>query len=326
VLHRENTRLDALSLERDRSQWHRITRTQAVQLCRSHRVAVLFQTAGQDAASWFGPESRFFRSDSPYSYDSLRYFLQIGATAGTGWGKSAGMPNKPAASVELEPLEFEDQATGEMRSLGSPAAKTPKTPGGTNPSDLADDPTQAPQRGFGASDLADIPDLPTLKGFPIPIPEIPDAALDAGKQEIIPIEFRLVDENGVPLAPTPFQLALPDGTVKEGESDADGFIRVPDNTQRGETTLLLINANEALADSEKAASFGQPVPIEILLEDSQGNPLADTGFRLTFPDGTVEEGVSDGDGFIRFPDNEQTGEMELALVGDDEEADEEGLA
>lgn len=320
MLHRENTRLDALSLERDRSRWHRITRSQAVQLCRIHRVAVLFRISGLDAASWFEPASRFFRSDSPYSYDGLRYFLLTGAGADSDWGKASGMPNKPV-SVELEPLEFEDQSTGEMRSLGSPTSKTPKTPAGAKPPDPSDISTQ-PSPGFGVEGLAGLAAL----GEGFAIPELPDVDLGAGKKEIIPIEFRLVDDNGDPLPPTPFQLSLPDGTVKEGESDADGFIRVPDNTQRGETTLLLINANEALADAEKAASFGQPVPIEILMEDAQGKPLADTGFRLTFPDGTVEDVVSDGEGFIRFPDNEQTGEMELALAGDDEEADEEGLA
>jgi hypothetical protein len=270
LLHRENTRLDALSLERDRSLWHRITRAQAVQLCRSHRVAVLFQTAGQDAASWFGPESRFFRSDSPYSYDSLRYFLQIGATAGTGWGKSAGMPNKPAASVELEPLEFEDQATGEMRSLGSPAAKTPKTPGGTNPSDLADLSKQSGTTGLGAAglgvaglgasgsgvldlanpgsgapgsdvpELGDIADLPTLKdGFAIP--ELPENAALASQvpKAKHPIEIKLIGLDEKPMKDVPFRLSLPDGTVKEGKSDSDGLISFPDNEVKGEMELVL---------------------------------------------------------------------------------------
>ena len=49
---------------------------------------------------------------------------------------------------------------------------------------------------------------------------------DAVKKDYI--ELSLVDENDEPLANEPYLLELPDGSVREGKLDADGFVREED--------------------------------------------------------------------------------------------------
>lgn len=59
----------------------------------------------------------------------------------------------------------------------------------------------------------------------------------------------------------------------------------------------------------------KPSPVEIRLVSPKGLPLAETGFTLTFPDGSRLEGKSDARGFIKAPDNDQPGRVKLVLAG-----------
>jgi hypothetical protein len=58
----------------------------------------------------------------------------------------------------------------------------------------------------------------------------------------VPVEFRLVDAEGNPMAGVAFEAILPDGKGASGNSDAEGFIRFPDNIYPGETKLKLVAA------------------------------------------------------------------------------------
>jgi hypothetical protein len=140
---------------------------------------------------------------------------------------------------------------------------------------------------------------------------------------LFPLVFELVNAGGKPLPPTPFRVTLPDGSVKDGLSDSKGFIRFPDNAHPGQAKLILFDpkkgpppppASQASPTPPTASSPPGHHPIEIRLVDGEGKALPDTGFKITLPDGAVKEGKSDGDGFIRIPENLQSGDLTLALT------------
>jgi uncharacterized protein (DUF2345 family) len=117
---------------------------------------------------------------------------------------------------------------------------------------------------------------------------------------LFPIEYRLVNPRGEPIPPTHYRLTLPNGEVKTGESDRDGYVRCLDNPHPGTATLVLIDRGN--------------FPIEIRLTDHDERPLPNKPYRLRMPDGSFREGVSDSDGYIRHPDNDHEGDAHLALT------------
>ncbi|MDB5105355.1 MAG: hypothetical protein JWP91_3044 [Fibrobacteres bacterium] len=292
---RDRPHLDAALIVRDRTRWTAISRHEAVHLSRVHPVAVLYRSQSRDVASWFDTSNRFYKTDGPYLYDSLRYYLLAGSEKP--WLKSLGKLTQ-SEPVEWEPLEAMDES-GEPVPLGSPVRK------------------EKPKH---------------------------------------PIEFRLTDGAGKSIADAEYEVVLPDGTVRRGKSDADGFVRIPDNLHPGEARLklipkhihhaadasrgggetaspepngiqaalegidvsTLIDAAQAIrnADIPKVPDIPKiPRPVEILLTNENGHPMIDTPFRLRFPDGKIESGNSDKAGLIRFPDNTQAGDMLLSLPG-----------
>jgi hypothetical protein len=352
VLDRDFQKLDAAEIGRDRTRWRQVSRVEALRGWRDKPVAVVHRGLSRDNASWFKPANRFFRADGPFLYDGLRYFQYVGAGSfgDSSLKKSLGQLSKPP-EAELEPMDAFDMNTGEFLALGSPAAKVPKKPLAPKPPSLPEvpKPPSIPELDLPEipeipeiptlPEIPGIPDLPTLPEFAIPkvpeipavpgvpqipglpdIPDLPDVPvidIELSNAPLIPIEYRLLDGKGNPLPPTAFKVTLPDGTFKTGKSDAEGFIRIPDNKQKGQAKLELLDPDEK--NPERIAAFLSPVakgkhPIEIKLADSNDKAMPEMAFRLKLPDGSVKEGKSDKDGFIRFPDNEQQGEMELVLT------------
>lgn len=114
-----------------------------------------------------------------------------------------------------------------------------------------------------------------------------------------PVEYRLLNGKGEPIPPTHYRLTMPNGEVKTGESDANGYIRYLDNPHAGKTTLVLLDKGGH--------------PIEILLTDHDDKPVGNKPYRLHLSNGSVLEGTSDADGFIRHPENDHDGEAHLVL-------------
>lgn len=254
MLSRESQPLDAVEIGRNRSLWLPVPRRVALTESRNRTVAVIHRASGRDTVSLFQPSNRFFRSHGPYLYDGLRYYLYMGAggQALQGVGKSLGLTNKPP-EAELEPMEFEDQATGEFRSLGSPTAKVPKKPETPKPPGVPD----KVELGLEIAGeirktpgIPDIPDLPTITEFAIPtvpeVPKLPAAPEIPALPEIPeiprPVEILLTDAKGIPLGKVAFRAEFPDGKIETGQSDNAGFIRFPRNTQEGELLLTLTDA------------------------------------------------------------------------------------
>jgi hypothetical protein len=160
---------------------------------------------------------------------------------------------------------------------------------------------------------------------------VPGAAEKPKKK--LPIEFLLTDPQGRPMPGVAYAAVLPDGKGYRGKSDAEGYIRFPDNIHPGEAKLKLFpDAAHTPADASRGAGSpgpgldatgaadliaqrpglpAVPRPIEILLVDEHGAPLGNRAFTARFPDGKVETGRSSRSGLIRFPDNTQSGDLLL---------------
>ncbi len=245
---------------------------------------MLHRALSREAAFWFDGSSRYYKADGPYLYESLRYFLFTGRSVERSLLKGLIIPPKPEP-VEWEDMDAFDQTTGEFLSLGSPTSKvppkpavpkTPKPPSASIPDtpripdipglpDLPSIPEipglppipgmpQIP--GLPALDIPAMPEIPgipkapTLPAIPaiptVPTPPvIPDLPVDLTDDPLIPIEFQLLDGKGNPMPPTSFKVILPDGTAKTGKSDKDGFIRIPDNRQKGQAKLELLDPDES---------------------------------------------------------------------------------
>ncbi len=124
------------------------------------------------------------------------------------------------------------------------------------------------------------------------IPQPPPGAL-------FPIEYRLINSKGKPLPPTKYRITFPNGETQSGTSDQDGYIRYPDNPHPGTSRLVLLDSGNH--------------PIEILLTDHAEQPMPNMPYRLRMPDGSLKEGVSDSDGYIRHPENDHEGDAHLTL-------------
>ena len=223
--------LDAKEILRDRSRWKPLARSEAVHACRTHPVAVVGRVQSREAASWLDPANRLFRSDGPYLYEGLRYFLFTGAFSK---GLSGSNPAPKAEPEELEPLEALDMSGEEQAVEEKPEKKHPiefKLVDGAGKALVgAEYEVTLGPKIPALPDIPDVPDLPILPGLP-DLPDIPAVPR--------PVEILLIDEKDKPLPNASFSVQFPDGKVATGKSDAAGSIRFPDNTQEGELILTL---------------------------------------------------------------------------------------
>lgn len=264
-------RLDAMDIARDWVRWRPVDRNDALRACAHRPVAVLSRVAGQDAASWLLPAGRFFGSDGPFRYDNLRYYVYTGAEPVNLKGRTRPPPREEA---ELEPMEAVNES-GETISLASqtkkPTKKLPiefhlvdaagKPMGGVDYEVILPDGTsrtgKSDAEGFirfpdntheGEAKLKLFPKqghAPAAAGRPGKGPADPKpdlaAGLPLGKPSGIPkpVQILLVDEAGVPMPNTPYQVRWPDGKVESGKSDRTGLISYPKNTQSGDLVLTV---------------------------------------------------------------------------------------
>ena len=246
-------------------QWRGISRDAALLWIRSGRLVVIYQNCGFTATDWFNSASPFYMGDRPYDYGALRYFIFVGAGANGGQGRRPGAGRKSESSKtkakeseewESEPAEIDEEL--ETEEVIAPkhvpgkilAAKPPKPtlpgqpPKPTIPDlppkhtlpDLPPKPTLPDLPPKPALDIPEIPKPPDLPRPPeLKVPEIPPLP----KPEKRPIEIKVVDALGAPLAGAKYSLVLPDQSRKQGVVGSDGFIRVPDNLFPGEVELIL---------------------------------------------------------------------------------------
>ena len=116
------------------------------------------------------------------------------------------------------------------------------------------------------------------------------------------IELEVTDEDGEPAAGQPYWLRLPDGELREGKLDKDGFLRVESIVQGScevrfpgvDEAELAAPPRQSPASREEASAW-----IEIELCDEDGHPVPDQPYGLVTPDGRTRQGRSDKNGFAR---------------------------
>lgn len=296
MLSRESHHLDAAEIGRNRSLWLPIPRVQALMESRGRTVAVIHRGPGRDTVTLFQPSNRFYRANGPYLYDGLRYFLYIGPGPGADplLKKSLGMPSKPPEGP-LEPLEFEDPATGEFRSLGSPIKKKSEP-----------HPIEFQLMDAGGKAIADAE-------YEVVLPDGSVRRGSTGADGLVRITDNMhKGEAKLTLKPKHGHRTA---DASSGASSAAPAASFPEpDAVAGEFSLAsLLDLKPETPQSPALPDL--PLPVEILLSDAEGLPMPNTAFKAEFPDGSVVTGHSDQAGLIRFPDNKQTGEMILTLPG-----------
>lgn len=308
---------DPADVARDWVRWRPVSREDALRACGLRPVAVLHRVNGRAAGEWLHPQSRFFRADGPFLFDGIRYYVYTGAEMGKLKGLKILPPGEEAA--------WEEADEQEPIPLGSPTAKVPPAP-----KKYAIPPT--PKSDFpDLPDLPDLPDIPDIPDLPkIPdLPEIPELPT-LPELPTIPELPTLPAMPTVPTIPTlpemptlptvPTVPTLPDLPTVPTVPTLPDLPTVPTlPTVPDLPTVPAVGALPTLPDIPAAArlSTKEKRPIEIALVDADDKPLAATAFRLKLPDGSVKEGKSDADGFIRIPDNELSGDMELQIPGEE---------
>jgi hypothetical protein len=116
---------DPWDITGDWARWIPVDRDEALRDCPYRKVAVLHRSSGVEMAEWFQPDSRFFRSDGPYRYDSLRYFVYAGRPQRKLAGVKVHRPE--GGKEELEAMQAIN-AAGEAVNIGSPVKEKKKLP------------------------------------------------------------------------------------------------------------------------------------------------------------------------------------------------------
>ncbi|MFC1712444.1 hypothetical protein ACFL6S_02180 [Candidatus Poribacteria bacterium] len=141
------------------------------------------------------------------------------------------------------------------------------------------------------------------------------------------IEVELIDGEGEPLKYEPYWIRLPDGEVREGRLDQNGFVRFEDiepgicavkllnfdgsdvkiSTQSEPVSALTSAGASSSAASQKADDDQEATPderkmdwIEIEVLSDEGIPAADELYQIQFPSGEIRQGRLDQNGFARI--------------------------
>lgn len=111
--------------------------------------------------------------------------------------------------------------------------------------------------------------------------------------------MQLLDDLDRPVAKEPYWIRLPDGAIREGRLDDDGYVRF-DGIPCGNCVVRfpVIDSREITL----AASLPKENKhwIEIQLFDQQKQPVAAEPYSITLPDGSTREGTLDAKGRARI--------------------------
>lgn len=113
------------------------------------------------------------------------------------------------------------------------------------------------------------------------------------------IEVQLLDDADRPVAKEPYWIRLPDGAIREGRLNDEGYVRF-DGIPCGNCTVRF----PVIDSREIALSASLPKEnkhwIEIQLFDMQKQPAAAEPYSITLPDGSTREGTLDAKGRARI--------------------------
>ena len=127
------------------------------------------------------------------------------------------------------------------------------------------------------------------------------------------IEVELLDEDDKGVPREPYWIKLPDGAIREGLLDDNGFVRL-DNIPCGTCIVRFPGTDEHEFQAKTVLPAEKTEWIEIELLDDAGQPLAGEVFSVDLPDGRNQQGTLDKQGraridgiprgvcVVRFPD------------------------
>jgi len=112
------------------------------------------------------------------------------------------------------------------------------------------------------------------------------------------IEVQLMDEDDRGVPDEPYWIRFPDGAIREGRLNPDGFVRF-DGIPCGECTVRFPRMDGDELFGKTSLSEDKKDWIEIVLLDEASQPLAGERYTMTLPDGAVVEGALDEKGHAR---------------------------
>lgn len=132
------------------------------------------------------------------------------------------------------------------------------------------------------------------------------------------LEVQLLNKVGRPQANVFWEVTLPDGTQKTGKSDAEGWIRIPMGSVKGECKLRLPELEDGAAN-EKESVAGSSTKDESLhkiqLHDGAAyDPIANVPVEITLPSGEVLKATTDANGWAEVKIPEGTKKLSLAYT------------
>lgn len=113
------------------------------------------------------------------------------------------------------------------------------------------------------------------------------------------IELELRDEDDNPVPNEIYWIKLPDGTLREGRLDANGFVRL-DKIPCGTCSVRFPKFDKP--DVQWLAAQTGPARdwLEIVLLDSAGRPVPNSTYSVELPGGAIQKGNLDKNGKARL--------------------------
>lgn len=136
-----------------------------------------------------------------------------------------------------------------------------------------------------------------------PEPEPAQEAVLRAPAETTWIEVSLVDMECRPVPNERYRITTPEGTIREGKLNNRGIARVDDINEPGACKIEFPDLDaDAWRDQVICpAPPSETIPfVEFELVDMAGRPVAGERYRVTFSDGTSQEGNLGDDGLIRY--------------------------
>jgi hypothetical protein len=112
------------------------------------------------------------------------------------------------------------------------------------------------------------------------------------------IEIELLDEDDVGVPREPYWIRLPNGEVREGRLDDNGFVRL-DRIPCG-TCLVRFPRHKEPRIARETAHDPHEHWLEIKLLDEENHPVRGEKFLVTLPDGSERNGALDTNGKARL--------------------------
>ena len=113
------------------------------------------------------------------------------------------------------------------------------------------------------------------------------------------IEIELLDEDDRGVAREPYWVKLPNGQIREGKLNDQGWVRF-DNIPCGICIVRFPKSDRQFIQPAASYAAGKTHWLEIVLLDEDKRPVAEASYSVTLPDNSIQEGKLDKKGYARL--------------------------